>query len=47
MEEFLATPGPTLLEAVVDPFELPLPAKSQADQALIRRVSSARRTEPL
>jgi pyruvate dehydrogenase (quinone) len=34
VEEFLNTPGPALLQAVVDPLEPPLPAKITADQAL-------------
>ena len=34
VEEFLATPGPAVLQAVVDPLEAPLPAKVTADQAL-------------
>ena len=29
----LATPGPVLMEALVDPFEPPLPAKVTLDQA--------------
>ena len=33
MEELLATPGPALLDAVVDPFEPPLPARVTAEQA--------------
>jgi pyruvate dehydrogenase (quinone) len=33
VEEFLGTPGPALLEAVVDPFEPPLPGKVTAEQA--------------
>jgi pyruvate dehydrogenase (quinone)/pyruvate oxidase len=33
VEEFLAAPGPALLEAVVDPFEPPLPGKVTAEQA--------------
>jgi pyruvate dehydrogenase (quinone)/pyruvate oxidase len=33
MEEFLAVPGPAVLEAVVDPFEPPLPGKVTAEQA--------------
>jgi pyruvate dehydrogenase (quinone) len=33
VEEFLAAPGPAILEAVVDPFEPPLPAKVTAEQA--------------
>jgi pyruvate dehydrogenase (quinone) len=34
MEQFLAAPGPAILQAVVDQFEPPLPAKITADQAL-------------
>src|SRR3981081_3692735 len=34
MEQFLAAPGPAVLQAVVDPFEPPLPAKGTAEQAL-------------
>jgi pyruvate dehydrogenase (quinone) len=34
VEEFLGTPGPAVLQAVVDPLEAPLPAKVTADQAL-------------
>lgn len=33
LEEALATPGPVLVEAVVDPFEPPMPAKIEASQA--------------
>jgi pyruvate dehydrogenase (quinone) len=33
VEEFLDTPGPAILEAVVDPFEPPLPGKVTAEQA--------------
>jgi pyruvate dehydrogenase (quinone)/pyruvate oxidase len=33
MERFLATPGPAVLEAVVDPLEPPLPGKISAEQA--------------
>ena len=42
VEEFLSVPGPALLEAVVDPFEPPLPAKVTADQALHFAESLAR-----
>ncbi len=42
MEEFLNTPGPALLEAVVDPFEPPMPAKVKAEQALHFAESLAR-----
>jgi len=34
LHEFLNVPGPALLEAVVDPFEPPMPAKVKAEQAL-------------
>jgi pyruvate dehydrogenase (quinone)/pyruvate oxidase len=34
VEEFLNSPGPAILQAVVDPLEPPLPAKVTADQAL-------------
>ena len=34
VDEFLAAPGPAVLQAVVDPLEAPLPAKVTADQAL-------------
>jgi pyruvate dehydrogenase (quinone)/pyruvate oxidase len=34
VEEFLNTPGPAVLQAVVDQLEPPLPAKVTADQAL-------------
>ena len=34
LEEALATPGPVIVEGVVDPFEPPLPAKITAEQAL-------------
>src|SRR5205814_5230734 len=33
LDKALATPGPVLIEAVVDPFEPPLPAKVSAKQA--------------
>jgi pyruvate dehydrogenase (quinone) len=33
VEEFLAVPGPAILEAVVDPFEPPLPGKVTVEQA--------------
>jgi pyruvate dehydrogenase (quinone) len=42
MEEFLNAPGPSVLQAVVDPFEPPLPAKVRADQALHFAESLAR-----
>jgi pyruvate dehydrogenase (quinone) len=34
IEEFLAAPGPAILQAAVDPFEPPMPAKVKAEQAL-------------
>ena len=34
VEDFLNVPGPAILQAVVDPFEPPLPAKVTTDQAL-------------
>lgn len=34
LEEALRTPGPVVVEAVVDPFEPPMPPKVTADQAL-------------
>ncbi len=34
MAEFLNAPGPAVLQAVVDPFEPPLPAKVKAEQAV-------------
>jgi pyruvate dehydrogenase (quinone) len=34
MEQFLNTPGPALLEAVVDPLTAPMPGKIRAEQAL-------------
>jgi pyruvate dehydrogenase (quinone)/pyruvate oxidase len=45
VEEFLATPGPAVLEAIVDPFEPPLPGKVTADQAL-KFAESLARGEP-
>jgi pyruvate dehydrogenase (quinone) len=45
MGEFLAVPGPAVLEAVVDPFEPPLPAKVSVDQA-IKFAESLARGEP-
>ncbi len=33
LERALATPGPVLVQAVVDPYEPPLPAKVTLDQA--------------
>ncbi len=34
LEEALATPGPVIVVAVVDPFEPPMPAKVTADQTV-------------
>jgi len=45
VEEFLNAPGPALLEATVDPFEPPLPAKISAEQAL-KIAESLARGEP-
>lgn len=45
MAEFLSAPGPAILQAVVDPFEPPLPAKVKAEQAL-QFAESLAREEP-
>jgi pyruvate dehydrogenase (quinone) len=45
VEEFLAAPGPALLQAIVDPLEPPLPGKVTADQAL-KFAESLARGEP-
>jgi pyruvate dehydrogenase (quinone) len=45
LEQALAQPGPALVEAVVDPFEPPLPAKITADQA-VKFARSLVRGEP-
>jgi pyruvate dehydrogenase (quinone)/pyruvate oxidase len=45
LEEFLATPGPAILQAEIDPFEPPMPAKITADQAL-KFAESLARGEP-
>jgi pyruvate dehydrogenase (quinone) len=45
IEQFLNAPGPAILEAVVDPFEPPLPGKVKAEQAL-RFAESLARGEP-
>jgi pyruvate dehydrogenase (quinone) len=45
MDEFLKTPGPAVLEAAVDPFEPPLPAKVKAEQA-VHFAESLARGEP-
>jgi pyruvate dehydrogenase (quinone) len=42
VEEFLNAPGPALLQATVDPFEPPMPAKVKAEQALHFAESLAR-----
>jgi len=42
VEQFLSSPGPAILEAVVDPFEPPLPGKVTAEQALHFAESLAR-----
>ncbi len=42
LDEFLNAPGPAVLQAVVDPFEPPLPAKVKAEQALHFAESLAR-----
>jgi pyruvate dehydrogenase (quinone) len=42
MEESLNAPGPAVLQAVVDPFEPPLPGKVSAEQALHFAESLAR-----
>jgi pyruvate dehydrogenase (quinone) len=42
LDEFLNAPGPALIQAVVDPFEPPLPAKVKAEQALHFAESLAR-----
>jgi pyruvate dehydrogenase (quinone)/pyruvate oxidase len=45
VDEFLAAPGPAILEALVDPLEPPLPGKVTADQAL-KFAESLARGEP-
>jgi pyruvate dehydrogenase (quinone)/pyruvate oxidase len=42
LEQFLNVPGPAVLQAVVDPFEPPMPAKVKAEQALHFAESLAR-----
>jgi pyruvate dehydrogenase (quinone)/pyruvate oxidase len=42
IEEFLKAPGPAVLQATVDPFEPPMPAKMKAEQALHFAESLAR-----
>lgn len=45
VDQFLNTPGPAILEAVVDPYEPPLPGKIMVEQAL-RFAQSLARGEP-
>lgn len=45
LEEALNSPGPALVEAVVDPYEPPLPGKIRPEQAL-RFAESLARGEP-
>jgi pyruvate dehydrogenase (quinone) len=45
IDEFLNTPGPAVLEAAVDPFEPPLPAKVKVEQA-VHFAESLARGEP-
>src|SRR5256714_1906881 len=42
LDQFLNAPGPALLEALVDPFEPPMPAKVEVEQALHFAESLAR-----
>jgi len=42
IQQFLKAPGPAILQAVVDPFEPPMPAKVQMEQALHFAESMAR-----
>jgi len=42
LDQFLSSPGPAILQAVVDPFEPPLPGKIKAEQALHFAESLAR-----
>ena len=42
VEQFLNLPGPAILQAIVDPFEPPLPGKIKAEQALHFAESLAR-----
>jgi pyruvate dehydrogenase (quinone)/pyruvate oxidase len=44
LDEALAFPGPAIIEAIVDPFEPPLPPKITPDQALKFAESLARGT---
>jgi pyruvate dehydrogenase (quinone)/pyruvate oxidase len=45
VEEALATPGPVLVQGVVDPYEPPLPGKISVDQAT-KFATSLLRGEP-
>ncbi len=45
MDQFLSAPGPAVLQAVVDPFTPPMPAKVSAEQAL-KFAESLARGEP-
>ena len=45
VERFLNTPGPAILQAVVDPLEPPLPARIKPEQAL-KFAESLLRGEP-
>ncbi len=45
IEDFLNTPGPALLQAIVDPLEPPLPPKAKVEQAL-KLAESLARGEP-
>ena len=45
MEEALNTPGPVVIEAVVDPYEPPMPPKITRDQA-VKFAKSLLRGEP-
>ena len=42
LDQALATPGPVLVEAVVDPFEPPMPGKVSVEQAAMLGRSLAR-----
>ena len=42
LDQFLNAPGPAVIQAVVDPFEPPMPAKVKAQQALHFAESLAR-----
>jgi pyruvate dehydrogenase (quinone)/pyruvate oxidase len=46
LEEVLKTPGPVLVEAVVDPYEPPMPPKTELKQA-VRFAESLARGEPM